>query len=446
MTETVVDDTWAEKDDGLPPAMPGYVKKGKLPEQRSTDFKLMKKDETAAKTDTERISVKDKLMRAFGMRKEVTHAKNANKLSLFSDNGETGTNYSMSEVLVPKNAHIGQHIHETPGDDMDDMLMRREMKLKTPPLDNDRLTQRLTELETHVKEIHSAFDDFVLHSDKFLNYEQFLDVQNEVKEKIRLLDKLETSLEESKNMILKDAGYMDQIMDGFSHNKNKIELLESRLNTISAQMSASNSHQQNKYIKMALPTSSKFSDQFKAQDSEIVAEIKKELEAFKKNEDSRQNDFLKLRDSLSSFDKKMNKISGDLDTSKKMIDDLNRKIHEVGDTKETSSIAVLRKQTNDIAQRLSDVDKRLKAGNDMSGEIMIRKDFEEKINKEFKDMKVSIESEFETQLTALRQKMPKSIERKTDGLLSKNDAERMSVGMSEVRANIDRIKTALDGF
>lgn len=448
MTETVLDEDHGGKDKDLALPLVVDIKKTSQIDQKKMNVGNVLKAEAPAKTGADGVSVKDKLMRAFGMRKEVSPAKNANKLSLFSDSGEAEKNYSQTEVPESKNAHIGLHLHEKPGDDMDGMHMRREMKMKAATLDNDRLTQRLTELETHVKEIHSAFDNFVLHSDQFLNYEQFLDVQNEVKEKIRLLDKLEKSLEESKNMILKDAGYMDQIMEGFSHNKKKIESLESRLNAMSTDMNANNPLPQNKFLNILMPANMKLSGSVKLPEQGMTMDIKKELDAFKKNEESRQNDLLKLRESISSFDKRMNKISCDLDTSKKMIDDISRKITAAGYEKETDDIGALRKQINEMTLRIADVDKRLKAGKfDDDGERHKDDiDIDRRIIDVSKAIKASLKSEIDAEINALRQTQPRCTDSKTADILPKKDAEKMNADILEVRTNIEKIKTALHGL
>ena len=445
MTETVVDDTQTGKNRVFLPAIPADMKKGDLG-QENVYFKHMQKGETSAKTGDAGISVKDKLMRVLGMQKDVSNGKNTNKFSLFSDSGEVRRNN-----LLPKAAEVPKSpgepvMREMSEENVGAVQTQNEIRMKAAPLDNNRLTQRLNELEMHVKEIHSAFDNFVLHSDKFLNYEQFLDVQNEVKEKIQILDKLEKSLEESKNMILKDAGYLDQIMEGFSHNKKKIESLESRLNAMSAEMSADNSLPPNNLLNMLLPSNSKSLSSTKAPDAGMIADLKKELDAFKKNDESKQSDFQKLRESMSSFDGRMNKISIDLEASKKMIDDINRKITGSKDEKETSGIDALRMQINGLTQRLADVDKRLKIGNAAHFEAINNKDIEEKIDKEYKDIKTGLKPEIDAQINALRQTVPESTGRKTADFLPKKDAERMNAEMSEVRANIDRIKTALNGL
>lgn len=446
MAETVMDDAETEKDTVLFPAMPADMNKSRLSGQKIVYLKHLQKDESSAKSGDKRISVKDKLMRALGMRKEISSSITADKLSVLSDSGEAGANNPPQRIQEQTKAPKRLSMQEFCGNPMDKMHMHDEIRVGTTPLGNDRLTERLTELETHVKEIHSAFDNFVLHSDQFLNYEQFLDIQNEVKEKIQLLDKLEKSLEESKNMILKDAGYMDQILEGFNHNKKKIELLESRLAAMSAQMSANSSLQQNKSIKMPLPADAKCSGALSASEAGIVADLKKELVSFKKNEDSKQNDFLKLRESMSSFDKRMNKISGDLDASKKNFDDMNRKITHIGAKNETSNIDALRMQINDISQRLDDIDKRQKAGNGARVEAIINKDVDERISRECKDLKASLKSEFDAQINALRRSMQENADVKVAESPAKKDVEQMNADMSEVRANIDRIKSALHGL
>ncbi len=446
MTEAVLDEDHGGKDKDLALPIIGDLEKTSQVGQKKISVGNVLNAEAPAKTDIEWVSVKDKLMRAFGMRKEVSPAKNANKLSLFSDSDEAEKNYSQTKATELTKAPRGQPMHEVSGEAMDEMQMRREIRMKTAPLDNDRLTQRLAELETHVKEIHSAFDNFVLHSDQFLNYEQFLDVQNEVKEKIRLLDKLEKSLEESKNMILKDAGYMDQIMEGFSHNKKKIESLESRLNAMSTEMNANNPLLPNKFLNILLPQNAKYSGSLKMPDSGMTADLKKELEAFKKNEDIKHSDFLKILESISSFDERMNKISSDMSTAKKTIDDINRKVTDVGNEKETSGNDALKKQINEITQRLSDVDKRLKTRNEIHGEAINNAYMDEKISEASKDIKASLKSEIDAEINALRQTLPRSTDSKTADLLAKKDAEKMNADILEVRTNIEQIKTALHGL
>ena len=103
---------------------------------------------------------------------------------------------------------------------------------KQVPHDINPLAERLSDLEEHVIDLHSAFDDFVLQADKYMNYEQFVEMRREIEEKMRALDKIESSLEESRNQILKDSGYMDSILGGFKYTKKRIEILEKRMGSI----------------------------------------------------------------------------------------------------------------------------------------------------------------------------------------------------------------------
>ena len=108
-----------------------------------------------------------------------------------------------------------------------DALKGGRKKVMSPDINS--LSERLSELEEHTRDMHAKFDEFVLKSEKFMDYGQFIEVRKEVEEKIRMLDKIEKSLEDSRNQILKDSGYMDSILGGFKYTKERIEILEKQM-------------------------------------------------------------------------------------------------------------------------------------------------------------------------------------------------------------------------
>ncbi len=166
-----------------------------------------------------------------------------------------------------------------------DALKTGRKKVMSPDINS--LSVRLSELEEHTREMHAKFDEFVLKSEKFMDYGQFIEVRKEVEEKIRLLDKIEKSLDDSRNQILKDSGYMDSILTGFKYTKERIEILEKQMDSLlKADREKSHPSLLNKFRGAVDPQNikSRIDSPKLSGLGRTVSELKKQMDALKESE------------------------------------------------------------------------------------------------------------------------------------------------------------------
>ncbi len=221
------------------------------------------------------------------------------------------------------------------------------------------LSDRLSELEEHTREMHAKFDEFVLKSEKFMDYRQFIEVRKEVEEKIRLLEKIEKSLEDSRNQILKDSGYMDSILTGFKYTKKRIEILEKRMDSLSkAEQRESHPSILNKIRGAVDPQNVKsMIDSSRLSNlSRTVPELKKQVDALKESESNVLKEVERLKKESHVSDKNTD------NNSPKTVKSLNKEIDElkerVAGSPDREELAMIKEQISEFAVKYDKLNKR----------------------------------------------------------------------------------------
>ncbi len=209
------------------PNLPFSSKKNESEGQRHSSV-MLEKDETLAKTKGgSSSSMKDKIAHLFGGKE--TSSKPGKTEFKAPQSNETSS--MQTQEIDPNDFKV-----QKPSLKANVAAMRNPIKSHSEHMeisDIKSVSVRLSELEEHVMEMHSAFDEFVLQADQYMNYEQFIEIRKEIEDKIKMLDKIEKSLDDSREQIVKDSGYMDSILGGFKYTKKRIDLLEKRLDIMS---------------------------------------------------------------------------------------------------------------------------------------------------------------------------------------------------------------------
>ncbi len=210
-----------DSDSHILPNLPFSSKKNESEGQKHSSV-MLEKDETLAKTKGgSSSSMKDKIAHLFGGKKT---SSNPGKTEFKAPQSNETSSMQTQEKVQKPNLKVNAAV------------MRNPVKSNSEHMeisDINSVSVRLSELEEQVMEMHSAFDEFVLQADQYMNYEQFIEIRKEIEDKIKMLDKIEKSLGDSKAQILKDSGYMDSILEGFKSTKKRIEVLEKRIDLIS---------------------------------------------------------------------------------------------------------------------------------------------------------------------------------------------------------------------
>ncbi|MFH1431835.1 MAG: hypothetical protein ABIG84_01335 [archaeon] len=282
--------------------------------------------------------------------------------------------------------------------------IKEHRNTKLMSLDNESLSRRIYELEDHLIELHSAFDDFVLKSDQFLNYEQFVELRKDSEERIRTLDNLQKSIEESKNQILKDTSYMDDIIEAFAHVKKKIELLEKKTDDISKKIGsgANQANFMDKLLGKPVVQNMGGSESVTlARLKKDIAELHSQMENMKKSEDMVRKEVDELKGKLRLTDQKSNDAPHENpDKLKEQIDILERRIDDDGKLKNNGEIAELKKKLSEISANVAEIKKI---------------DVDEKIRSETVAIKKEMDKHFET-----IKKTEEEIEKKMKAINKKN--------------------------
>ena len=219
--------------------------------------------------------------------------------------------------------------------------------------DISSISARLSELEVHVMDMHSSFDEFVLQADKYMNYEQFIEMRREIEDKIKTLDKIEKSLDDSKNQIVKDTEYMDSILEGFKSTLKRIEVIEKRVDVISKSCgvgghSSTLDKLTSKFgggVGKHKTDSSKLSDLDKT-----VSELKNNIDKMKHREGDVQRELEALKEkNVLKDDKKDNDLSEDMKLFRSDIDGLKERMTGYPDSGELES---MKKQICEFGARL----------------------------------------------------------------------------------------------
>ena len=234
-------------------------------------------------------------------------------------------------------------------------------KVMSPDINS--LSERLSELEEHAREMHVAFDEFVLKSEKFMDYGQFIEVRKEVEEKIRLLDKIEKSLDDSRNQILKDSGYMDSILGGFKYTKERIEILEKQMESLlKAERAKSHPSILNKIRGAVDPQNIKSRiDSSKLSGlGRTVSELKKQMDALKESESNALKEVERLKKESHVYDKNTdNNLPETVKSLNKEIDELKERVAGYPDRDE---LAMIKEQISEFAVKFDELNKRQSEG------------------------------------------------------------------------------------
>ncbi|MCK5698584.1 MAG: hypothetical protein KAH93_01965 [Candidatus Aenigmarchaeota archaeon] len=216
-----------DSDSHILPNLPFSSKKNESEGQRHSSV-MLEKDETLAKTKGgSSSSMKEKIAHLFGGKE--TSSKPGKTEFKAPQSNETSS--MQTQEIDPNDFKV-----QKPSLKANVAAMRNPIKSHSEHMqisDIKSVSVRLSELEEHVMEMHSAFDEFVLQADQYMNYEQFIEIRKEIEDKIKMLDKIEKSLDDSREQIVKDSGYMDSILGGFKYTKKRIDLLEKRLDIMS---------------------------------------------------------------------------------------------------------------------------------------------------------------------------------------------------------------------
>ncbi|MEA3343454.1 MAG: hypothetical protein U9Q92_04765 [archaeon] len=229
--------------------------------------------------------------------------------------------------------------------------------------DINSLSERLSELEEHTREMHAKFDEFVLKSEKFMDYGQFIEVRKEVEEKIRLLDKIEKSLDDSRNQIVKDSGYMDSILGGFKYTKERIEILEKQMDSLlKAERAKSHPSILNKIRGAVDPQNIKSRiDSSKLSGlGRTVSELKKQMDALKESESNALKEVERLKKESHVYDKNTdNNLPETVKSLNKEMDELKERVAGYPDRDE---LAMIKEQISEFAVKFDELNKRLSEG------------------------------------------------------------------------------------
>ncbi len=216
-----------DRDSHALPDLPFSSKKTESEGMRHSSV-MAGKDDTLAKTGSSSGgSMKDRIAHLFGGKKA---SSDQGKMECKAPQSNETSNIQTHEI-DPNEFKVQKQSMEA-----NVAAMRNPVKSHSEHMemtDISSVSVRLSELEEHVMEMHSAFDEFVLHADKYMNYEQFIEMRREIEDKIKMLDKIEKSLDDSREQIVKDSGYMDSILEGFKSTKKRIDVLEKRMELFS---------------------------------------------------------------------------------------------------------------------------------------------------------------------------------------------------------------------
>ncbi|RLG13011.1 MAG: hypothetical protein DRN71_05505 [Candidatus Nanohalarchaeota archaeon] len=338
-----------EKDNRSLPNLPFSSKKSGSEGQRHSSV-MLKKNETLAKTKGLGGLMKDKIAHIFGVKEIVSKPEEI-------------------ECKVPP----GNELRKRQSQDIDSNFSEVSKQLKTPDetikypeiqkrtrvaaVDINSVSVRLSDLEEHVMDMHSAFDDFVLQADQYMNYEQFIEVRKEIEDKMKMLDNIEKSLNDSKAQILKDSGYMDSILGGFKYTKKRIDILEKRLDV----MSKSDNSSSGALTLRKLVSPFGWEDGKQKVDSsklssldKTVSELKNQMDNLKQREYDVQREVEKLKKKKDVFGKD-NDLSENMKLFRNDIDGLKEKISHYSDSREQDMI---KRQISEFGARLDKLDKR----------------------------------------------------------------------------------------